>query len=53
MCFTNGFSLLKIVNTLLKGTDLTHLQRHVNYKLDLYESTYFTAEGSVPQLPIS
>lgn len=55
ICFTNGFFplLLKIVNTLLKGTDLTHLQHHVNYKLDLYESTYFTDEGSVPQLPIS
>lgn len=50
MCFTNGFfSLhLKIVNKLLKGTDLTHLRHRVNYKLDLYESTYFTGEGSVP-----
>lgn len=50
MCFTNAFfsPLLKIVNKLLKGIDLTHLQHHVNYKLDLYKSTYFTGEGSVP-----
>lgn len=50
MCFTNGFFslILKIVNTLLKGTDLAHLQHHINYKLDLYESTYFTGEASVP-----
>lgn len=50
MCLINGFLylLLKIVNALLKGTDLAHLQHRVNYKLDLYESTCFTGEGSVP-----
>lgn len=50
MCFINGifYLLLKIGNTLLKGTDLTHLQHSANYKLDLYGSTYFTGEGSVP-----
>lgn len=50
MFFINGIFclLLKIVNTLLKGTDLTHLQHSANYKLDLYGSRYFTGEGSVP-----
>lgn len=50
MCFINGIFYFpsKIVNTLLKGIVVTHLQHSANYKLDLYGSTYFTGEGSVP-----
>lgn len=50
MCFINGifYLLLRIVNALLKGIVLAHLQHSANYKLDLYGSTYFTGEDSVP-----